>query len=946
MAKANWINANSSATDALGVRFGLDLPANAKVLAAYIDVSADGLIALYVNGQPTRQGSTSHTAPFHSDFGTELVPGHNLIALISGAVRNFRGQGGRNALAAHGVVDLDNGQRIEFNSDGKWKAGIVQNPGATGPSATAIPDPGSWPTTAFDESAWTAATVIGPYSDSKPVPSADSTIGPGRYLRKVFTVKGPVASARLYSTAFGVYEASINGQRVNDHQLDPGFTDYNTRVMVQVTDVTKLLKPGANAIGALLGDGWFAGRLGWDGLYQYKTVSDHPLFNAQLEITYADGSKDIVATDNTWKGGTGEVVGSDDQVGEVLDARKALPWDQITFNDEGWTNATVEEHSSTALVTQLGPPVRKLMELAPKKIMKLGANWVVDFGQNMVGHIRLTARGPANTVINVTHAEMLNPDGSIYNENLRSAISLDTFIMKGGADAETFEPHFTFHGFRYAQIDGYPGELTADNIRGVVVGSDTPTTGAWESSSADLNQLYSNIRWGERGNYVSIPTDCPQRDERMGWMGDAQVFAPTAALNTDVSGFFTKWTVDMDDAQTPQGAYSSVSPKGTQRQSYPVWGDAGVIIPWVMYNTYGDKRFLADHFDAMARWVDYCQSNPNTMNAGVGDHLAPRATPTALVDKAYFANSANILAKSAAILGKTEEAAKYSQLHDTIVAAYQTDYIGQDGSITAPGMQGFGARGFGGRGGAPGAAAADGSTPAAALPRTGNTQASYVFALRFNLAPENVRPAIAQRLADDITQNGHLTTGFPGTGFLCPVLTQIGRSDLAWQLLFTDTYPSWLFTVRNGATTMWERWDGWTPDKGYQASSMNSFNHYSFGAIGYWFYTGAAGIQLDPDSPGYKHFILAPQFTDKVTYVKSSIESPYGKISSYWHVEGDQMNYDVTVPPNSSATLKLSVPANKVMQAGVPVKSDTDTTTSVALAAGTYHFSFPKAAVE
>jgi len=942
LAKADWISSGSSATQANGVRYHLQLPANAKVIGASIDVSADGLIALYVNGVPTRQGSTSHTAPFHADFGPELTAGNNLIAIISGAVRRPAAQDNGNAIAAHGIIDLDNGQHIDFYTDGTWKAGIVPNPGATGPSATAIPAPDSWPTPTFDESTWTAATDYGKYSTSQPVPSADSTIGPGRYLRKTFTVKGPVAKARLYSTAFGVYEASINGQRVNDHQLDPGFTDYNKRVMVQTTDVTSLLKPGANAIGALIGDGWFAGRLGWDGLYQYKTVSDHPLFNAQLEITYADGSKDIVATDNTWKGGAGEVVGSDDQLGEVIDARKALPWDQATFNDSGWKNATIEDHSATELDPQVGPPVRRMMELAPKKITKIGNSWIIDFGQNLVGHVRLAARGPANAVINVTHAEMLSADGSLYTENLRSAISLDTFTLKGTGQLETFEPHFTFHGFRYVEVDGYLGELTADNIRGVVVGSDTPNTGTWESSSTDINQLYSNIRWGQRGNYISIPTDCPQRDERMGWMGDAQVFAPTAARNSDVAGFFAKWTIDIDDAQTPQGRFSSVSPKGTQNQGYPVWGDAGVLIPWLMYNVYGDKKFLADHYDAMARWVDYCQANASTiMSSGVGDHLAPMptATPTTLVDRAYFANSADIVAKSAALLGKTDDAAKYAQLHDSLVADYQKNYIGEDGSVTAPGG---GFRGRGGFGGPGGAAPAPGGTGAAALPRSGNSQSAFVFALHFNLAPENVRPLIAQRLADDINQKGHLTTGFPGTSWLCPTLTQIGRSDLAWKLLFTDTYPSWLFEVKNGATTMWERWDGWTEDNGFQASSMNSFNHYSFGAVGYWLYSGAAGIQTDDASPGYKHFILAPQISDRLTFLKSSYESPYGKITSNWKIDGDQVVYDVTVPPNSSATLNLPVPPQSVKESGQPIAANSGTTTSLPLAAGSYSFSFPK----
>jgi alpha-L-rhamnosidase len=927
LAKASWINAGSVANQAAAARYILELPADSKVVSASVDAAADGLIALYVNGQPTKQGSTSHTAPFHADFGPELTPGKNVIAVGAIPVRRA-GPGGRNAIAAHVSVELADGRHFESSTDNSWSTAIPALNTALG--GVHLADDWFAPNSA--DATWAAATVLGPYATESELPSADSTIGPGRYLRKTFTVKGPVAKARLYSTALGVYEASLNGQRVNDHQLDPGFTDYSKRVMVQATDVTAMLHPGANALGALLDDGWFAGRVGWDGLYQYKQVATQPFFNAQLEITYADDSTDIIATDNSWKGGPGEVVGSDDQLGEVLDARLAAPWNEASFNDSSWVAATVEDHAGIALDPQLGPPVRQLMELAPRKISQVGGSWIVDFGQNLVGHVRLSARGPAGALIHVSHAEILKADGTIYNENLRSAISLDTFTLKGDGALETFEPHFTFHGFRYVEITGYPGALTADNIRGIVVGSDNPATGTWESSDKDLNQLFSNIQWGQRGNYLSIPTDCPQRDERMGWMGDAQVFAPTAARNSDVAGFFAKWAVDVDDAQNERGAFSNVSPKGTQNQSYPVWGDAGVIIPWVMYTAYGDRKFLEDHYTAMARWVDYCQANPASMNTGVGDHLAPRLTPTALVDNAYFANSANIVAQAAAILGKTDDAAKYRALHEQIVAAYQANYIGADGSITAVGG-GFGRGRAGGAGAAPGA-------------RSGNTQAAYVLALKYNLVPEDLRATVAQRLADDVVQNGHLTTGFVGSGLLCPMLTQIGRSDLAWQLVFTDTYPSWLFSVRNGATTMWERWDGWTPEKGFQDSSMNSFNHYSFGAVGYWFYTGAAGIQLDESSPGYKHFTLAPQFTNRLAYVKASLDSPYGKISSHWHIEGDQMVYDVTVPPNTSATLSLPYPTNRISESGQPLASPAATATSLPLAAGTYHFSFPRALVK
>ena len=921
---ASWISGGSTSNQAAAARFTLELPAGAKVLSATIDAAADGLLVLYVNGHPTRQGSTSHTAPFHADFGPHLVPGKNIIAVGSGAARGARGGGGRNAIAAHGVIELEGGQHITFDTDASWKAAAA--PGA------------EWYAAAFDDSTWAKATVLGQYHTKDISENAGGSIGPGRYLRKSFTVKGPVAKARLYATALGVYEASINGQRVNDHQLDPGFTDYNKRVMVQTADVTKLLVPGANAVGALLSDGWFAGRLGWMGLAQYAKVSTHPLFSAQLEITYTDGSREVIATDESWKGGAGEIVGADQQLGEVIDGRRTVAWDQPSFNDSGWGAAVPETHDGIVLDPQRGPPVRRLMELAPKKITHRGNVWVVDLGQNMVGHVRLSARGAAGTTITVIHAEMINADGTLYAENLRTALSIDTFTL-GGHGRETFEPHFTFHGFRYVEIAGYPGELTDADIRGIVVGSDNPATGTWESSDKDLNQLFSNIVWGQRSNFLSVPTDCPQRDERLGWMGDAQVFAPTASRNADVAGFFTKWMVDVNDAQGPKGEFTTVSPRANQNNSWPVWGDAGVIIPWTMYTAYGDKAFLSANYDHMAKWVDYCRSSSANLilSGGVGDHLAPKPTPTNIVDTAYFANSANIVAKAAAILGKTEDAAKYTKLRADIVAAFNAAYVGADGSITAPG---------GMRGGRGGAAAAPAAPEGAAAPRTGNTQTAYMLALKFDLLPENLRPIVAKRLADDVAQSGHLTTGFVGVGMICPMLTDINRSDLAWQLVFTDTYPSWLFSVKNGATTIWERWDGWTPEKGFQDSAMNSFNHYSLGSVGAWLYSGAAGIQLDEAQPGYKHFTFAPQFTGKLTHVKGTLDTPYGLISSHWHVENDRMVYDVIVPPNTTATLVLPVAASEVREGGKAVAGSSGAGTKVALAAGAHQFSFPRSALK
>lgn len=894
-------------------RLTFDLPTDAKIVGATIDAIAPGVVSLYANGKATLQGPTSHAAPFHANFGQNLVPGKNVITIAAAAARAARGSSaGGNQLAAHIVVELANGARIVYDTGDKWKT-LLQVIPAAGRGPASVP---AWTAPGFDDSQWAVAVVNGPYNDKPLAGSASSTIGAGRYLRKGFTVKGPVAKARLYSTALGTYEAFVNGQRVNDHQLDPGFTDYNKRVMVQTTDVTNLLKPGMNAVGALLNDGWFAGEVGWMGVAQFSRISDHPSFNAQLEITYADGTKETIATDDTWKGGSGMELGSDEHLGEVQDARKAVAWDLPTFNDSTWAPVTVEQHS-VPFVMQVGPPVRALMELSPKKITKQGNVWLVDFGQNMVGHIRLKAKGPAGALIEATHGEMLNPDGTLFTENLRSAISLDKFILKGGAE-ETFEPQFTFHGFRYCALVGYPGELTADDIRGIVVGSDNPNAGTWETSNADLNQLYSNIRWGQRGNFLSVPTDCPQRDERLGWMGDAQVFAPTAALNADVAGFYMKWMHDVDDAQNDAGAYSTVAPRVNQTDAYPVWGDAGLIVPWAMYQAYGDKKFLADNYPYMARWLnhDFSLSNGLIISAtSVGDHLAPVPTPVPIMDTAYFANSAHIMAQAATVLGRTEDAAAYDKLYHAIADAYTTTFLTEDGNVRY----------------------IDPNTGR----EQGDTQTGYIVSLKFDLVPEKMRPILAQKLAANVEKNEHLTTGFPGTGLLNPMLTQIGRSDLAWKLALTDSYPSWLYSVKNGATTIWERWDAWTPEKGFQASSMNSFNHYSFGAVGYWFYTGAAGIMPDEANPGFKHFFLAPQITTSVNYVKSSYESPYGKIVSNWKIDGDQVTYDVTVPPNSSATLQLPVAPQSVKQAGQPIAA-TGTTTSLPLTAGTYQFSFPK----
>jgi alpha-L-rhamnosidase len=606
--------------------------------------------------------------------------------------------------------------------------------------------------------------------------------------------------------------------------------------------------------------------------------------------------------------------------------------------------------------------VTVLTELKPTKITRFGNTFVVDFGQNMVGHVKFIATGKEGTEITVSHGEMLNADGTIYNENLRQAISLDKFILKGGP-AETLEPQFTFHGFRYAQITGFPGDLTADNIKAVVISSDCPTTGSFECSNQEVNRLYQNTVWGMRSNYISVPTDCPQRDERMGWMGDAQVFAPTAARHADVSGFFMKWMQDVNDGQNANGSFNNVNPRAREAQSYPVWADAGVVIPWTMYTTYGDPAFLSINYSNMQRYVDYEERTYTNLmpTGGVGDHLAPtgprgggrggarqgalvpfsdgtfftaapvpavggaapraggrgfgRGGPggggpnvTTIVDTAYFARCAWIVSQSATILGKPDDAKKYDDLYRRICDVFTKNFVQADGSMPA------------------------------------GSQTTYCLALEFNLVPQEMRPLLMKHLTDDIDQRQHVSTGFVGVGFINLVLGQHGRSDEAYKLLLTDTYPSWLYEVKNGATTMWERWDGWTETGGFQASSMNSFNHYSFGGVGRWMYEGMIGITLDESHPGYKQFLLQPEFSSTITYAKGSIESPYGKISSHWHVDGDNLFYDVTVPPNSTAVMTLPISAANLKSTGAPTGKieEKNGQVTVPLAAGTYQFTMPR----
>jgi alpha-L-rhamnosidase len=710
---------------------------------------------------------------------------------------------------------------------------------------------------------------------------------PMPYVRTTFVVNQPVRSARLYATALGLYELHLNGARVGDHVLAPDWTDYGKRVQYQTYDVTPMLQPGENAMGAIVANGWYAGHIG-NGRIQYW--GKIPALLAQLEITFADGSVQRIVSDGSWQAHASPVLSSDFMLGERYDARQELPgWDlPIDHTADGWQPVVLRDESQRQLCAQVMEPVRNTRQMPARTVHEpLPGRFVFDLGQNMVGVVRLKVQGPAGATVTLRHGEMLHPDGTLYTANLRGAPSVDTYVCSGKG-VEVWQPRFTFHGFRYVELSGLAAPPALDAVTGIVIGSDNPQVGQFACSDPRVNQLQSNIQWGQRGNYLSVPTDCPQRDERLGWMADAQVFTRTATYNSDVAAFFTKWLVDVDDAQFEDGRYTDVSPRTDDRAGTPGWADAGVICPWTIYQAYGDRRVLERHLPAMMRWIDWCQQHSTHLirdkdrGDDFGDWLSiGAATPKGLIGTAYFAYSCRLVAQSAAAVGNPRQAAHYQQLFEDIRRAFIQQFVAPDGYVAA------------------------------------NTQCAYVLALKFDLLPPALRPPATAFLVNDIqARDWHLSTGFLGVSYLLPVLTDAGQISTAYALLLQDTFPSWLFSVRYGATTIWERWDGWTPEKGFQDPGMNSFNHYSLGSCGQWLFESVAGISGDPAHPGFKHIIIHPRPGPGLTSAHACFESIRGLISTDWTVKADRFTLAVTIPANTSALVLLPTTDRRQVRIG------------------------------
>ena len=759
---------------------------------------------------------------------------------------------------------------------------------------------------------------------------------PSPMMRREFMVNGRVASARLYVTSLGLNAVELNGRRVGDHLFSPGWTSYDKRLQYESYDATALVQQGANAIGATLGDGWYRGHMGFSN--KRNNYGTRLGLLAQLVVRYVDGHSQVVGTDDAWKSATGPILMSDIYDGETYDARLERDgWSRARYDDHDWHGVRSVSGVSATLIAPSGPPVRRTQELKSVKVFRTPAGLTVfDLGQNMVGWARLRVSGPAGTMVRLRHAEVLDKSGNFYTDNLRGASATVQYTLKGGAE-ETFEPHFTYQGFRYVAVEGFPGTPTADAITGIVIHSDMEKTGAFDSSNPLINQLQSNIVWGERGNFLDVPTDCPQRDERLGWTGDAQVFARTAAFNMDVSGFFAKWLGDLGADQKADGGVPWVIPdvlsRGRPKAGTSAgWADASVIVPWTMYQVYGDKGVLERQYPSMRAWVEYMRVQAGasllwTNGTHFGDWLAFATTnadyPGATTDKdliatAYFAHSTEILSRSAAALGKPDEAKAYRILFDEIKAAFQREYITATGRMTS------------------------------------NTQTAYVLALDFGLLADRMRPDAARRLAEDVAKMHHLTTGFLGTPALTRTLSESGNLDAAYGLLLNEQYPSWLYPVKHGATTIWERWDGQKPDGSFQEISMNSFNHYAYGAVGDWMYRVVAGLDMDPAQPGYRHLVIVPQPGGGFSFARATLTTPYGEAASGWKLVGDTLQVSVRVPANARATVRLpGATLSQVREgasavgaaAGVKHAAQSADQVVLEVGSGEYSFTYPSAAL-
>jgi alpha-L-rhamnosidase len=820
-----------------------------------------------------------------ADVTAKLAAGANTLAIEAlHYLENSDGSDDSTAppMIATLVVEYADGTRASFGTDATWK--------------TAIHAANGWPATHFDDSGWKPAVVVPDGTEANGHPWIPDSV---KELEQSFNVHQAVKSARLYATALGAYEMFLNGKQVGDQVLAPGWTDYRERVYYQTYDVTSQVDLGENAIGVLLAPGWYETPLEW--LQQPNNYGmTPPALRAQLRIEYTDGGVEWVATDSSWRANPSFITHSELYDGETQDARlKFIPTAGGEPMGRGWIGeATAIDPAPVHIEAQDFQPIRVEREMTAKKLTepKPGV-WVYDFGQNFSGVEQVSVSGPAGTDFRLRFAEVLNSDGTLYTENLRTAKVTDHFILRGNG-VETFTPQFTFHGFRYAELTGLPAKPDINSVKALVIHTDAPFTARLETGSAMINQLWSNILWGQRSNFVGLPTDCPQRDERLGWMGDAEVFWRAASLNMDLAAFSSKFAGDMRGTQFETPYYGIYSP-GTSRQNMghaAGWSDAGIIVPWTAWLDSGDTSIIDQNWAAMTKYLDAINSeNPdglwkNNSGTAFGDWLSPEGkTDYLLIATAYWAYDVTLMGQMARATGRNEDVERYWELFVKIRAAFDKQFVRDDGFV----------------------AGADNSESQfgqinnpGAKSKGGDTQTGYVLALHMHLVPDNLRAAAAKKLADKIHANHNLLgTGFLGTPYLLEELTKAGYSDLAYTLLLNTQYPSWGYLVTHGATTMWERWNG---DQMRSDPSMNSYNHYAYGAVADWIYRYAAGVDASPLDAGFHTVVLHPVFDARLGHVSFDYDSSYGRIHSDWLIAGNNVVWHVTIPANTKGWLPLT----------------------------------------
>ena len=861
------------------------------VKAATLFVTGEDTVAAWMNGTEVLEAAPFpawHQMPWkkfvRADLTGKLAQGNNLLALEC-VLYVVRRDGPPDApvdpppTIATVFVQYTDGTTATFASGPAWKAAPHAAEG--------------WQQKSFDDSQWKNADEwkpAGGVPDNSPVnrPWIPDSV---KALRHDFELSRAVKSARLYSTALGDYEMFLNGKRVGEDYFAPGWTDYRERVVYQTHDVTALLKNGRNAIGALLAPGWYATSLEW-----FQQANNYgatpPSLRAQLRIQYADGSVDWVNTGRDWQASGSTILGSELYDGETQDARLAQTgWDTAGFGGDRWAAAVVIDPNAVDIVAQDFQPIRVEREMRAQKLTQPAPGvYIYDFGQNMAGIEKLRLTGPAGTDVRVRFAEILNDDGTMYVDNLRTAKATDHFIL-AGRGSEEFTPQFTFHGFRYLEITGIPKAPAQEDVSVLVLHTDAPFAAQLKTGSDMVNKLWSNVLWGQRSNFVGVPTDCPQRDERLGWMADAQVFWRTASYNMDLAAFSRKFSRDMRGTQSGTPMYGIYAP-GTARENMgfgPGWSDAGVIIPWTSWLQTGDTSIIDENWEAMSRYVDaISDANPDGLwkNQGgipFGDWLAPEGrTNQVLIATASWAYDATLLREMAHAVGNTSDEQKYAAMFAKVRAAFQKQFVHPDGVVEGAdrGPNPMGERTHDTQQG------------------VGDTQTGYVLALHMNLLPESLRAAAAQKLVDKIAANhGLLATGFLGTPYLLEELTKTGHQDVAYQLLMNTQYPSWGYLVEHGATTTWERWNG---DEMKKDPSMNSYNHYAYGAVADWIYRYAGNIDATPLDAGFHTVVLHPAFDKRIGSVDFTYPSAYGPIHSTWTVQGSKAMWKITIPANTT----------------------------------------------